>query len=298
MVVLSVAFAAAGGAALLVRAGVGNRAARPATVVESVPSDEVLVAATDVAVGHSIDAMQVRWQKWPKEAINASYVVRSKQPDLTKDISGAIARTPLVAGEPLTGTNVVRAGATGFMAATLTPGYRAIAVPVTVETSAGGFILPNDRVDVILTRDVSGGSGTKRFLAETVLKDVRILAMDQTVQQDKDKQTVIARTATLELRPEQTEVAAQSVQAGTLSLALRSLGDSNGVPLTVIAEKKAPPAPVTGPRIAVSGGGPRQPQVFVYRYGVLQPTPGQAGTAGSGPGGGSVVQTAAAGELP
>src|SRR5438067_3996484 len=162
MVVLSVAFAAAGGAALLVRSGVGNRTARPAAVAQLTNQDEVLVAATDIAVGHGVEPTGVRWQPWPKEALNPAFIVRSKNPDMAKDVSGAIARVPLVAGEPITGTNVVRAGATGFMAATLTPGMRAIAVPVTPETSAGGFILPNDRVDVLLTRDVSAGGGVQR----------------------------------------------------------------------------------------------------------------------------------------
>lgn len=297
MVVLSVAFAAAGGAALLVRSGIGgNRTARPAAAVPVTNLEDVLVAATDIAAGKGVEVTGVRWQSWPKDALNTSFIVRSKEPDMAKDVSGAIARVPLVTGEPITEANIVRAGTTGFMAATLTQGMRAIAVPVSAETSAGGFVLPNNRVDVILTRDISAGGAVKRFSAETVLKDVRVLAVDQTVQQDKDKQTVIGRTATLELKPDQAEVAAQSVQSGVLSLALRSLGDSAGVPLTAIVEKKLLPI---APRVAVSGGGPstRTPSVFVYRYGVLQPAGGQIGS-GPGGGGGGVVQTAAAGQLP
>src|SRR4051812_43367831 len=115
MVVLSVAFAAAGGAALLVRSGVGgNRTARPAAVVPVTNLEDVLVASTDIAAGKGVEVTGVRWQSWPKDALNPSFTVRSKNPDMAKDVSGAIARVPLVAGEPITETNIVRAGATGF----------------------------------------------------------------------------------------------------------------------------------------------------------------------------------------
>jgi len=281
MIVLSVAFAAAGGAALLVRSGMGGpKTVQAASGPQMMATEDVLVAGTDVAVGHGVDVMAVRWQKWPTDAINASFIVRTKQPDLTKDVAGAIARVPLVAGQPITDANIVRAGTAGFMAATITPGMRALAVPVSPETGAGGFILPNDRVDVLLTRDFSAGGAIKRFISETILKDVRVLAVDQTVQQEKDKQTVIGRTATVELKPDQAEVAAQAIQSGVLSLALRSLGDSNGVPLTIIAEKRPPVLPTR--TVSAGPAGPRPPAVFVYRYGVLQAAGAQSAAIGAG----------------
>jgi pilus assembly protein CpaB len=123
-------------------------------------------------------------------------------------------------------SKLIKADGSGFMAAILPSGMRAISTDITPETGAGGFILPNDRVDVILSRrdrdTDKGGSDT----AETILTNVRVLAIDQTVEEKNGQRVVVGKTATLELTPSQAEQLAVSRQLGTLTLALRSLIDA------------------------------------------------------------------------
>jgi pilus assembly protein CpaB len=199
--------------------------------------------------------------------VPGTFITKDAQPDMTKAVDGMVVRAPLVAGQPIGEGSVVRAGAAGFLAATIKPGMRGIGVSVRAETSAGGFILPNDRVDVVLTRDMSNGNGKKDFQTATVLRDVRVLAVDQTAHQEKDKDSVVGKTATLELTPAQAEVLAQAEQIGIVSLALRALGDSTGEP--VAAEKNADKSK-EGKPVAVIAAGPRRPrtaEVVVFRYG-------------------------------
>src|SRR3982074_1625712 len=231
--ILGVAAIAAGAAALLVRGMLGggtptSQAAAPPVAITT----DVLVASKDVVPGHVLSVDLVRWDAWPKGAVSSTLITKDKQPDIAKAVAGAVVRSPLVAGQPITDASIVRAGSAGFMAATIKPGMRAIGVSVTAETSAGGFILPNDRVDVVLTRDMSGGNGgPKNFESGIILQDVRVLAVDQTAHQEKDQQSVVGKTATLELTPDQAELLAQSQQSGILSLVLRALGDSEGEPV-------------------------------------------------------------------
>ena len=129
----------------------------------------------------------------------------------------------MMPGEPLTTTKIVHADAAGFLAAQLMPGMRAISIPISVDTGAGGFILPNDRVDILYTQQVGDAH---RYRTNTILGDVRVLAVDQTYD-SKETKTVVGRTATLELSPDQVELVERARAAGSLSLALRALGDSN-----------------------------------------------------------------------
>lgn len=276
VVVLGIAVVAAGGAIVMVRAGMAGNKAKP-VVVETTAAEDVLVAAANVEPGHVLDPASVRWQAWPKTAVQAAFITKTKEPDSARAVANLIARAPLVSGEPLTDSNTVHANTTGFMAATLGPGMRAISIPVTVDTGAGGFILPNDRVDVLLTRDM-GGNGGKNFQSETLLKDVRMLAIDQTIQQDKDKQFVVGKTATVELTPKQTEILSQAGQTGVISLALRSLGDSEGMPVTAAPVLRAP---IIAARVAAVRAD--RDGVRVYRAGVLQNVSG--GGAPPGPDG-------------
>jgi pilus assembly protein CpaB len=286
--ILGVAAAAAVAAALLVRGMLGggtpaSQAAAPPPAV----TDEVLVASSDIAPGHALEASSVRWQAWPKDSVSPAFIAKAKQPDIAKAVSGVVVRSPLVAGQPITEASIVRAGAAGFLAATIKPGMRAIGVPVTAETGAGGFILPNDRVDVVLTRDLSGGSGQKDFKSEIIVRDVRVLAVDQTAHPAKDQESVLAKTATVELTPEQASLVAQSEQSGILSLALRALGDSEGEPVT--AENPPPPRPA--PIAPGAGSQAEKPEVVVFRYGVLR-------GAGQGPSASSAPLNAAAASSP
>jgi len=262
--ILGVALIAGIAAAMLMYGMLGG--GTPPTQAAAPPTTttvDVLVASKDIAPGHALDADLVRWEAWPKGAASGGLITRAAQPDIAKAVAGAVVRAPLVSGQPITDASIVRAGSAGFMAATIKPGMRAVGVPVTAETSAGGFILPNDRVDVVLTRDMSGGSGAKNFESRTILRDVRVLAIDQTAHQEKDQQSVVGKTATLELSPQQAELVAQSQQMGVLSLALRALGDSKGEAVA----GNAPPSrrPVSFP---VASG--TRATVEVFRYGVLR----------------------------
>jgi pilus assembly protein CpaB len=145
-----------------------------------------------------------------------------KQPFL-----GAVVRLPIQAGEPITQRKIVRAGESGYLAVVLAPGKRAASIPVSVDTGAGGFILPGDRVDVILTRKLETGKPNMLFVSQTILRNMKVLAIDQTTQADKDAAAVIGATATLEVDSNEAETLAAAKAAGTLSFALRSYADAH-----------------------------------------------------------------------
>ena len=202
----------------------GRQAPPPQVVRAPVDIVDILVAKTDIGIGRAISIDDLAWQPWPKSAAGPLFVRRSDNPNALEDLKGAIARAPFVAGEPIREQKLVKAGNAGFLSAILPAGMRAISTDISPETGVGGFILPNDRVDVLLTRR----GGSEGFISETILQDVRVLAIDQTIEEKGGQKVVVGKTATLELSPAQTETLAVSRQRGTLSLALRSLADSRG----------------------------------------------------------------------
>jgi len=224
ILVLLVAIVAGALAALLVG---GRREAPQPKVAEQKPMAEVLVAARDIPMGQVVDAGALQWRAWPQDGA-ASFITKSSRPGAMEDIAGSIARQPIVAGEPIRMQKIVKADGSGFMAAILPAGMRAVATEISAETGAGGFILPNDRVDVVLTRreDTPGQNG-ERFSSQTILTNVRVLAIDQTAGEKDGEKTVVGRTATLELTPRQAEILALARQLGTISLALRALVDAS-----------------------------------------------------------------------
>jgi len=227
IVVLTIAVGAGGLAAYL--ASGSDHKPQPAPVAQ-MQTVEVLVAKADIPLGKTLTTNDLQWQTWPAKAASASFVRRDSRPDAAKKLEGAaIARSPFVTGEPIRDSKLVMAGNTGFMAAVLPAGMRAISTEISPETGAGGFILPNDRVDVILSRreknpDQNNGEAA---VSEIILTNVRVLAIDQTPREKEGQNTVVGKTATLELKPEQAETLARARQTGTLSLALRSLADAN-----------------------------------------------------------------------
>ena len=227
--VLVVAFGAAGGAALLARSILPS--GQPEQVVEQRPEIEtgqVLVAARDIALGNRLQGADLRWQNWPSEALSDRYITRTAKPNAISETAGTIARAPLVNGEPINPAKLIRSDQGGFMSAILPSGMRAISIRISPETGAGGFILPNDRVDVILTGEQAGGfEGAANYSSETILTNVRILAIDQSVAEEDGRQVVVGKTATLELTPGQAELLALGERRGELSLALRSLADAS-----------------------------------------------------------------------
>ena len=175
--------------------------------------------------GQKITPAELQWQPWPITAVVPTFVRKSAMPDAMQKLSGTIVRYAFVAGEPINEGKIIKADGSGFMAALLPSGKRAISTEISAETGAGGFILPNDRVDVILTRREKDDKGD-RTDSETILSDVRVLAIDQTIGEKDGQKVVVGKTATLELSPGQAELLARSRQMGTLSLALRSLADA------------------------------------------------------------------------
>jgi pilus assembly protein CpaB len=226
LVVLGLALVAAGGAAFLVRAMIGG--GTPAVQAKAAPAiamSEVLVANATLAPGQALSVDQVRWQKWPTSTVDAAFITHEAVGSLDQAVKGTVVRAPILQGQPIASTSLVHGDASGFMAATLTEGMRAVSITITADSGAGGFILPNDRVDVILTRKLSGSS--VRVFAKTILTNLRVLAVDQTFRQDKDTRTVVGKTATVEVSPEQAETISAAGGAGLLSLALRPLSDAN-----------------------------------------------------------------------
>lgn len=218
----------AGGAAFLLR---GHEPA-PAVVAVGAPAielDEVLVAAHAIDIGQTITAADFRWQNWPVSAI-APEMLRKSAGAAIDEMQGAIARVAFLAGEPLRKDKVVKGPGAGFMAAMLPSGNRAIAINIDSNgaTSAGGFILPNDRVDVLVTEKLDDGGGSRsneKMQTSTLLENVRVLAVGQNVQEKNGEKVVTGTNATLEVTPEQAERVANAQRNGQLSLTLRSLLD-------------------------------------------------------------------------
>jgi pilus assembly protein CpaB len=224
IIVLAVAAFAAGAVALLARSFLGG--GTPVTVAAPAPRvvmSDVLVAATNLTPGAQLAAGSVRWQEWPKASVDASFVTRDTAPDISQFVKGAVVRAPMMAGEPLSPTKIVHADSAGFLAAHLMPGMRAVSITISADTGAGGFILPNDRVDVLLTQRTTDD---RHYRSQTILKNVLVLAVDQTAEETKDSKTVVGHTATLELAPPEVELLQRAAANGSLSLALRALGDN------------------------------------------------------------------------
>ena len=254
VIVLGLALVAAGGAAFLVRGLLGGGTPPvEAMTAPAIAMSDVLVAAENLQAGQAVQPEQVRWQKWPSHAVDASFITRSGVSNVAEAVKGTVVRSPILANQPVTNTALVHADASGFMAAMLSPGMRAISIVTSAESGAAGFILPNDRIDVILTRKINGDP--PRVASQMILSDVRVMAVDQTFKQEKDTKTVVAKTATLEVTPEQAELLSTASQSGQLSLALRALGDN--VAVATAAGRRG------------SHGDGFSGQVSVIRYGVV-----------------------------
>lgn len=289
-VVIGVAAVAALMLALVVRGMIGGNGSSNANASQKVtveaPEVKVLVAARHLKVGERIAEADLAWKAWPEDGITEAYFTdrpitpvapaeakSAEDKALAKDVKngaakvadaadkalnptrgmdavlGGVVREEILPNEPVIARKVVRADAGGFMAVMLAPGMRAMAVPVTVESTAGGFILPGDRVDIVVSAEVQN-NGQTSHVAKPVLRNVKVLAVDQTVEAKSDQPSVIGATATLEVRPEEGEALAQAKAQGPLSLMLRSYADVGG------------PSGRVGPSSAGAGN-----KVVVYRNG-------------------------------
>jgi pilus assembly protein CpaB len=245
IVVLAIAIGA-GGIAAYLASGFGDKPA-PAQPVAQLQTVDILVAKSDIGLGQSVKPDDIQWQSWPTATASGSFISRANRADAIKEITGSIARSPFIAGEPIRDQKLVKADGSGFMAAILPQGFRAVSTEISPETGAGGFILPNDRVDVLLTKKDKSpdGKGPDVTVSEIILSNIRVLAIDQAPKEKEGSSALVGRTVTLELKPEQTEMLARSRQSGTLSLALRSIADIKTV------EKPEEPAERRGENLNV-----------------------------------------------
>jgi pilus assembly protein CpaB len=229
IIVLGFALVAASAAALLARSLMGGGTPKVEAKIgpPAVAMSEVLVAAANIQPGRALVPDMVRWQRWPVNAVDASFITHAIAPNLADALKNTVVRVPLYAGQPITNTAIVHADTAGFMSAQLQPGMRAVSIVISVESGAGGFILPNDRVDLMLTTKTN--ETPPQIKTKTILGDVRVLAVDQTFKEEKDTKTVVGKTATLELTPSQGELVAAAQNMGSVSLSLRGLGDDKAV---------------------------------------------------------------------
>lgn len=258
LVILFIALVAGGGAAWIAFAMRGGDTAVVTVLPEKTPAAlrDVLVASGDLLPGHVVTKDSMRWQAWPESAMHSTYISRVARPDAQERLVGSIIRGSVMAGEPVREERLAPPNA-GLLSSILRPGRRAVAVRITAENTAGGFILPNDRVDVLHTvgsRDKP--EGQKGYSTRTILTNITVLAIDQTLddrQKDdkKAKPAAIGKTATLELYPRQAEMLAAAEAAGSLSLALRSAADNAEI---TIASPPTDIQPTTQTVFIVRGG--------------------------------------------
>ncbi|HZC15888.1 MAG TPA: Flp pilus assembly protein CpaB [Caulobacteraceae bacterium] len=264
IVVLAIAAIGAIGLALIVGALTRHKNAPAPVVIASsapaLPVAKVLVAKHDLPIGARLGPDDLAWQDWPANAVNPAFItdgqgariapthpvsaVFADQAKQTvkaavqvvsgaagpmQQLYGSIVREPILANEPIINTKLVRGGEGGYMAVVLRPGMRAVAVQVNATTAAGGFILPGDHVDVLQSHATGSGGDPSGYAAQTLLRNIRVLAIDQNSQPPKSgTQTQVGATATLEVSAADTEIVASAKRQGEVILALRAYSDANG----------------------------------------------------------------------
>ena len=241
VIVLGVSAVAFGGAYFVFNNYLGSQRKAPIVVqAPKVQTEKVLVAAQEIPMGSVLTEAQVAWQDWPKESISEQMLTKAAVPDINAEMKDTMTRESFLRGEPLRRDKLVKAGVGGYMAAVLPSGMRAVAIKIdnSGDSSAGGFILPNDRVDVVRVYrddDATRTKGSEVIAHQVILSNVRVLAIGQNVQEENGKKVVVGGNATLELDPKQAEIVifAQHMAGSNLNLVLRSLVDSGGVTETV-----------------------------------------------------------------
>jgi pilus assembly protein CpaB len=246
IIVGTIAIMAFGATYMLLR---GGGAPAPVPAAEAQPKldvEQVLVAGQDLPMGTAVNESVMTWQSWPKGAVSELMITKAGKPDAIKDVEGSMTRVAFLRGEPIRRDKLVKAGAGGFMSAILPGGKRAVAIKIDNEgdSTAGGFILPNDRVDVVrLARDeeTTKARGIEVMTAQPILANVRVLAIGQNVEEQNGKKVITGANATLELDPDQVDLIILAQHAGNtnLHLVLRSLVDSGGPAQTVVSADSA-----------------------------------------------------------
>jgi pilus assembly protein CpaB len=265
VLILALAVGSAGMAAVLAKGVIGKKQPEVVKEVNTTPMVKVLVAAKDLSLGERLGDSAVNWRDWPRSNIEPTMMTQDSTPDAPEKYKLARARLPIYSGEPIMERKLVMANDGGFMSAILPQGMRAISVAISERSAVSGFILPNDRVDVILTRKLDGVDGSGKVVrSETVLSNVLVLAINQTFRQEagEDKITVTeGKTAVLELDPMQAEVVTKVEAAGELSLALRSIAEGGDAGVQDAR-------PVLSPAFLNNKKKPAESDRIIVRYGV------------------------------
>jgi pilus assembly protein CpaB len=267
LIILLVAAGAAIGAVFLVRSvqtpAPAAATAAAAPVKPAASSKQLLVARQAIPAGKFVTADDLRWQEWPDSSPTAAFIEQKTDAEALEKMVGAVARFDLVEGEPVTATKLVHPGGSGFMAVMLNPNMRAVAIEIAPETAAGGFILPNDRVDVIVTREVEtthpGANTIESIRSDMILANVRVLAIDGiygTPPAEGQGAVLVGTRATLELSPSDATLLSSAKKAGDLALSLRSITDM-----------QAPQGATATGRVYRDGVAQGSEGVRIYRYG-------------------------------
>lgn len=259
LAILGVAVVSGGLAAILA----GGRSSPPPAiqqqervVVRDVPMEGVLVLARNVEPGTVIRQGDLQWAEWPRANVPGELIRRSENPRAAEELVGAVSRAQSLAGEPVRRERIVHSQRSGFMAATLPPGMRAVAIPIDQNgaSTAGGFVLPNDRVDVIAaTREGSDGLD-----ARVILSNIRVLAIGQNITERNGERVISGGTATLEVDPGQAEQLILAQRSGQLSLVLRSLADGPTSREPTETERKQSDGAITIVRYGVASSSGRR----------------------------------------
>jgi pilus assembly protein CpaB len=238
IIVLVIALAAGGVVAMLM--GGRQPAQRPQPVVQApqIQTVEVLVARSEIGMGHAVTEQDLQWVPFPQQIVTSLMITRASRPNAVDEFKGAISRTSILSGEPIRDAKLIRQGGSGFLSAILTPGMRAVATEIRAESASGGFILPNDRVDVILVRrdlEQQKATGFDVWTSETILTNVRVLAINAQVEDKDGQRNITGQHATLELSSRQAETLALSHALaqgnGQLALVLRPLAETVTTPV-------------------------------------------------------------------
>jgi pilus assembly protein CpaB len=235
IILLLVALIAGGLAAFLATRGTPPPQQATRTEVVQERKTQILVAVEPIGVGQRLNDKLVQWFDWPDGSVRPEYIAATTSPDGLEQIDGAVARFEIFPGDPILESKLVRTEQ-GYLSAVLEQGKRGISIAVSADSASGGFIVPNDHVDVVLSRTTATG-----LLSQTLLENVKVLAINtrlgetgstgEPADPESKRAEVFRETAiaTLELDPIQGETVINAAKIGTLSLALRSIQDFEGV---------------------------------------------------------------------
>ena len=224
--IIGIAIAAGAGiAAMFGMQTMMNQPTKQIVKKEKIDATKVLVARRDISLGTMTTQADFRWQEWPRDALGPGFIVYDSAPNALREMAGGVARSPVLKNEPITNLKLIQAGKGGVLAAILPAGKRAVSTPISERSAVGKMILPNDHVDVILTQRKRSRTGGEEHVADTLFRNVRVLAIGQTIEAKEGKKDADGNVATLELTPRQSEMLALANAMGEISLALRSIAD-------------------------------------------------------------------------